>query len=42
MLIMIISRSSLKLGHVSSKTRLQGQIMKNLVYTLEGIVLIKS
>ena len=28
MLIIIMSRSSLKLGHVGSKTRLQGQILE--------------
>ena len=42
MLIIIISRSSLKLGHVGSKTRSQGQILENFVYPLEGTVLIQS
>ena len=49
MLTIIISRScsktgsSLKVGHVESKTRSLGHILeKNLVYTLEGTVLIQS
>ena len=42
-LIIIISRSSSKLGHLGSKTRSPGQILKkNLVYTLEGTVSIQS
>ena len=37
------SKSSSKLGHVGSKTRPIGQIMKNnLVNTQEGTVLIES
>ena len=36
MLIIIISRSGSKLGHVGSKTRSLGQILENLVNTLEG------
>ena len=37
------SKSSLKLGHVGSKTRSLGQIIKKKsVYTQEGTVLIKS
>ena len=36
MLIFIKFRSSLKLGHVGSKARSLGQILGNLVYTLEG------
>ena len=28
----------MKLGHVGSKTRSLGQILENLVYTLEGTV----
>ena len=39
---MIISRSSLKLGHLGSKTRSLCQTKKNLVYTLENTVLIQS
>ena len=39
MLIPIKSRSSSKLGHVGSKTRSLSDILKNLVYTLEGTVL---
>ena len=42
MLTPIKSRSSSKLGHVGSKTRSQGQIIENIVYTLEGTVLILS
>ena len=42
LLIIIISRSSLKLGHVGSKTRSLGQILEKLVYTLEGTVSIQS
>ena len=43
MSIIIISRSSSKLGHIGSKTRSLGQIIeKNLVYTLEGTVVIQS
>ena len=42
-LMIIISRSSSKLGHVGSKIRSLGQILeKNLVYTLKGTVLIQS
>ena len=39
MLILIISRSSSKLGHVRSKTRSLDQILEKLVYTLECTVL---
>ena len=43
MSIIIISRSSSKLGHVGSKTGSLGQILeKKLVYTLEGTVVIQS
>ena len=38
MVIIIISRSSSKMGHVGSKTRSLGQILKSLVYTLQGTV----
>ena len=40
--MIIISRSSSKLGHVRSKPRSLGQILENLVYTLKGTVLIQS
>ena len=37
------SKSGSKMGHVGSKAKLLGQIMKkNSVYTQEGTVLIKS
>ena len=36
-----MSRSSLKLCHVGLEMRLLGQILENLVYTLEGTVLIQ-
>ena len=39
MLILIISRSSSKLGHVRSKTRSLDQILEKFVYTLECTVL---
>ena len=42
MLILIMSRSSSKLGHVGLKTRLLGQILEKLLYTLECTVLIQS
>ena len=43
MLIIIISRSALKVGHVGSKTRSLGQILdKTFVYTLEGTVVIQT
>ena len=35
-------RTNLKVSYVGSKTRSLGQILKNHVYTLEGIVLIQS
>ena len=36
-----MSRSSLKVGHVGLEMRSLGQILENLVYTLEGTVLIQ-
>ena len=42
MLIITISRSSLKLGHVGLKPRSQGQILENIVYTIEHTVLSQS
>ena len=40
--MIIISMSSLKLGHVGSKTRSLGQILEKPVYSLKGTVLIQS
>ena len=40
--MIIISWSSLKLGHAGSKTRSIYQILKNIVYTLKGSVLIQN
>ena len=34
-------RTCLKVGHVGSKTRSLGQVLKNHMYTLVGIVLIQ-
>ena len=42
MLIIIMSRSGSKLGHVRSKSRSLDQILENFVFTLEGTVLIQS
>ena len=44
MSIIIISRSGSKLGHVGSKARSLGLILKkkNLVYTLQGTVVIQK
>ena len=42
MLIIIIYRSSSKLGHVGSKTRSLCQILDETLYTLEGTVVIQS
>ena len=36
MFIIIMSRSSLKLGHVGSKTRSLGQILEILVYNFDS------
>ena len=35
-------RTNLKVGHVGSETRSLGQILKEYVYTLEGMVFIQS
>ena len=42
MFISVISRSSLNLGHMGSKTRSLGQIKENLVNTLAVTVLTQS
>ena len=40
MLIIIMSRSGLKLGHVGLETRLLGQILENLGHSFDSKVMI--
>ena len=42
MIILTISRSSSNMGDVESKTRSVGQIIENLVNTLEATVLVQA
>ena len=42
MFVSMKKRRNLKVGQVGSETRSLGQILKNYMYILEGIVLIQS